>query len=115
MRSYRANWSCYRYTVPSPQVSDIRPIFLGYYGYPQLAGAAPAGRPGTAAEIAEAAVTAGGAFTLAPAHWPEPIPASVSWSPLIGHPIVRRTWAAWPAGSHRRDLGHFVAALDRPR
>jgi hypothetical protein len=37
-----------------------------------------------------------------------------SWSPLVGHPLVRRTWAAWPANSHRRDLGHLVAALERP-
>jgi hypothetical protein len=37
-----------------------------------------------------------------------------SWSPLVGHPLVRRTWAAWPANSHRRDLGHLIAALERP-
>ncbi|MFJ3991085.1 LysR family transcriptional regulator [Streptomyces sp. NPDC090032] len=29
-----------------------------------------------------------------------------------GPPLVRRTWAVWDAGSHRRDLGHLLAALD---
>ncbi|MGW3605201.1 LysR substrate-binding domain-containing protein [Micromonospora sp. NPDC005161] len=59
-----------------------------------------------------AAVTAGAAFALAPPDWSPPIPDPVTWSPLVGHPLVRRTWAAWPADSHRRDLGHFIAALE---
>jgi DNA-binding transcriptional LysR family regulator len=79
-----------------------------------LGPAAPEGQS-LIAEVKFAAVVAGGAFTLAPAHWSEPIPDSVSWSPLVGHPIVRRTWAVWPANSHRRDLGRFIAALDRPQ
>lgn len=33
-------------------------------------------------------------------------------APLVGHPLVRRTWAVWDAGSHRRDLGHLLTALD---
>ncbi|HEX6443627.1 MAG TPA: LysR family transcriptional regulator [Streptosporangiales bacterium] len=66
------------------------------------------------AEVKLAAVTAGGAFALAPPDWAQPIPDSVAWSPLAGHPLVRRTWAAWPASSHRRDLGLFVSALGRP-
>jgi hypothetical protein len=41
------------------------------------------------------------------------MPETVVWAPLIGHPIVRRTWAAWPAGSRRRDVAQFIAALDR--
>jgi DNA-binding transcriptional LysR family regulator len=66
------------------------------------------------AEVKIAAVSAGHAFALAPPNWSQPIPESVTWSPLVGHPLVRRTWAAWPANSHRRDLGHLVAALERP-
>ena len=34
-----------------------------------------------------------------------------TWRPLIGNPVVRRTWAAWPASSRRRDLA-AIAALD---
>jgi DNA-binding transcriptional LysR family regulator len=73
---------------------------------------APAGQE-LIAEVKLAAVSAGGAFALAPPDWSQPIPDSVVWSPLAGHPLVRRTWAVWPANSHRRDLGQLVAALDR--
>ncbi|MEY9965695.1 DNA-binding transcriptional LysR family regulator [Streptacidiphilus sp. MAP12-16] len=66
------------------------------------------------AEVKLAAVGTGRAFTLAPPDWSQPLPETVTWSPLVGHPLVRRTWAVWPAGSHRRDLGHLVAALDQP-
>jgi DNA-binding transcriptional LysR family regulator len=66
------------------------------------------------AEVKLAAVGAGRAFTLAPPDWSQPLPESVTWSPLVGHPLVRRTWAVWPASSHRRDLGHLLAALDQP-
>jgi hypothetical protein len=62
------------------------------------------------AEVKLAAVTAGGAFALAPPDWSQPIPDSVVWSPLA---VVRRTWTVWPASSHRRDLAQLVAALDR--
>ncbi|WP_329360006.1 hypothetical protein [Streptomyces sp. NBC_01483] len=65
------------------------------------------------AEVKLAAVASGKAFTLAPAGWQQPLPDHVTWSPLVGHPLVRRTWAVWPADSRRRDLGRFVAALDR--
>ncbi|SFH16901.1 LysR family transcriptional regulator [Streptomyces mirabilis] len=65
------------------------------------------------AEVKLAAVASGKAFTLAPPGWQQPLPDHVTWSPLVGHPLVRRTWAVWPADSHRRDLGRFVAALDR--
>jgi len=60
-----------------------------------------------------AAVASGQAFALAPPGWTQPLPPSVRWLPLDGHPLVRRTWAAWPATSRRRDLGHFVGALER--
>lgn len=64
------------------------------------------------AEVKLAAVSAGRAFTLAPPDWSQPLPDTVTWLPLVGHPLVRRTWAVWDAGSHRRDLGHLLAALD---
>jgi DNA-binding transcriptional LysR family regulator len=64
------------------------------------------------AEVKFAAVSAGRAFALAPPDWPQPLPAAVTWAPLIGHPLVRRTWVAWPADSRRRDLGHLIAALE---
>jgi DNA-binding transcriptional LysR family regulator len=64
------------------------------------------------AEVKLAAVTAGHAFALAPPDWPHPIPDTITWSPLVAHPLVRRTWAAWRADSHRRDLGHLIVALD---
>jgi molybdate transport repressor ModE-like protein len=64
------------------------------------------------AEVKFAAVAAGQAFALAPPDWSQPLPQGVTWRPLIGNPIVRRTWAAWPASSRRRDLAALVAALD---
>lgn len=66
------------------------------------------------AEVKLAAVTAGGSFALAPVNWPHQIPESVTWSPLVGHPLVRRTWVAWPANSRRRDIGQLVTAFDVP-
>ncbi|MFB7494384.1 LysR substrate-binding domain-containing protein [Streptomyces sp. NPDC056161] len=65
------------------------------------------------ADVKLAAVASGRAFALAPPDW-QPLPDHVVWSPLVGRPLVRRTWAVWPADSHRRDLGRFIAALDRP-
>jgi DNA-binding transcriptional LysR family regulator len=66
------------------------------------------------AEVKLAAVSAGRAFALAPPNWSQPIPDGVSWAPLAGRPLVRRTWAVWAADSRRRDLGRLIAALDRP-
>lgn len=39
------------------------------------------------------------------------MPDEVGWYPLIGHPLVRRTWVVWPANSRRRDIALFVDAL----
>jgi len=81
------------------------------------------------AEVKLASVAAGHAFALAPPGWsgspplrtlpagclpgdPAALPGGVTWSPLIGNPLVRRTWAVWPATSTRRDLAALVAALD---
>ena len=43
-----------------------------------------------------------------------PAPEAVAWAPLVGNPLVRRTWAVWLANSRRRDIGHFVTAFDSP-
>lgn len=65
------------------------------------------------AEVKLASVGAGQAFALAPPFWNErPLPDGVAWRPLTGDPLVRRTWAVWPADSRRRDLAALVAALD---
>lgn len=63
-------------------------------------------------EVKFTAVLSGRAFALAPPHWSAPLPPGVTWLPLAGRPVVRRTWAAWPASSRRRDLGGLVAALE---
>jgi len=62
-------------------------------------------------EVKLAAVAGGGAFSLAPPNWQQPLPDSVQWYPLVDHPIVRRTWAAWPADSRRRDIGTFITSF----
>ena len=60
------------------------------------------------------AVSAGGSFALAPQNWPHPLPDSVTWTPIVGHPLVRRTWVVWPANSRRRDIGQLVTAFEMP-
>jgi len=42
------------------------------------------------------------------------LPDAVVWAPLVGNPLVRRTWAVWSASSRRRDIGHFVTTFDSP-
>ncbi|WP_410571848.1 LysR family transcriptional regulator [Amycolatopsis sp. cmx-4-61] len=66
-------------------------------------------------ELKIPAVSAGGAYAFAPPEWPYPLPETVRWVPLAGNPIVRRTWAVWPAASRRRDVAEFVAALEDHR
>lgn len=63
-------------------------------------------------ELKIPAVSAGTAYAFAPPEWPYPLPDTVRWVPLAGTPIIRRTWAVWPATSHRRDVAEFVAALE---
>src|SRR5262249_61147436 len=65
-------------------------------------------------EVKLAAVAGGGAFSLAPPNWQQPLPDSVRWYPFVDHPIVRRTWAVWPAESRRRDIGSLFS-LFAPR
>jgi DNA-binding transcriptional LysR family regulator len=64
------------------------------------------------AAVKFASVTAGRAFALAPPNWVQPIPETVAWLPLVGHPLVRRTWVVWPAGSRRRDLAQLITAFE---
>jgi molybdate transport repressor ModE-like protein len=64
------------------------------------------------AEVKFATVGNGRAFALAPPGWAQPLPEGVTWQPLIGNPILRRTWAVWPASARRRDLAVLIAALD---
>ncbi len=63
-------------------------------------------------EVKLAGVASGRAFAFAPPNWTVPIPSHVVWVPLVGNPIVRRTWAVWQASSRRRDVGRLVAALE---
>jgi hypothetical protein len=70
-------------------------------------------RQPTTAEVKVAAVGNGQSFALASPSWGMPLPPGVQWHPLIGHPIVRRTWAVWSAHSRRRDLATLIDALDR--
>lgn len=63
-------------------------------------------------EVKLAAVGTGRAFALASPTWAQPLPVGIRWHPLIGDPIVRRTWAVWHADSRQRDLATLVAALD---
>ena len=93
----------------SPAWYDELTSILRSHGL-ELGPAAPDGQE-LIAEVKLAAVTGGAAFALAPPDWSQPIPAGLVWSPLVGHPLVRRTWAVWPASSHRRDLGLLVSRL----
>jgi hypothetical protein len=63
-------------------------------------------------QVKFAGVQAGRAFAFAPAGWSQPLPDDVTWRPLVGTPLVRRTWAVWRAGTRRREVGAFVAALE---
>ncbi|GAA3820296.1 LysR family transcriptional regulator [Streptomyces chiangmaiensis] len=66
------------------------------------------------AEVKLAAVTTKKAFALAPPNWSQALPDNVVWKPLHKHPLMRRTWAAWPTHSRRRDLASFIAGLPTP-
>jgi DNA-binding transcriptional LysR family regulator len=66
------------------------------------------------AEVKLAAVSTGKAFAWAPPAWSHAVPEGISRCDLLGHPLVRRTWAVWPAGSHDRALARFIAFLPDP-
>ncbi|MEU7890312.1 LysR family transcriptional regulator [Microbispora bryophytorum] len=96
----------------SPAWFDELTAILRSHGL-DLGPAAPEGQE-LIAEVKLAAVSAGRAFALAPPRWPQPLPPAVAWSPLVGHPLIRRTWAVWPATARRRDLADFVAGFREP-
>ena len=66
----------------------------------------------TTPEVKLAAVGTGRAFGLASPGWGPSLPPGLVRHPLLGNPIVRRTWAVWAAASRRRDLATLVAALE---
>src|SRR5277367_1860431 len=66
------------------------------------------------AAVKFAAVSSGQAFALAPENGLQPRPDDVTWSPLVGKPVVRRTWVVWPAESRRRDVGRLIASFQPP-
>lgn len=72
----------------------------------------PAEVGSTPVEVKLASVAAGRVFALAPAPTDRHLPDGVAWRPLLQAPLVRRTWAAWWAGSTRRDVAALVALLD---
>ncbi len=66
------------------------------------------------AAVKFAAVISGQAFALAPEnglHW---LRDNVTWLPLAGKPLVRRTWVVWPAESRRRDVARLIASFQAP-
>jgi DNA-binding transcriptional LysR family regulator len=69
------------------------------------------GQGGLIAEVKLAAAGTGKAFALAPPGWTT-LPDGITWRPLTGSPLIRRTWAIWPAAARRRDLAAFIAALE---
>ena len=66
------------------------------------------------AAVKFAAVSSGEAFALAPENGLQPLPDDVTWLPLVGKPVVRRTWVVWPAESRRRDVGRLIASFQPP-
>jgi DNA-binding transcriptional LysR family regulator len=66
------------------------------------------------AAVKFAAVSSGQAFALAPENGLQPLPDNVTWLPLAGKPVVRRTWVVWPAESRRRDVARLIASFQAP-
>jgi len=66
------------------------------------------------AAVKFAAVSTGQAFALAPENGLQPLPDNVTWSPLVGNPVVRRTWVVWPSESRRRDIGRLISSFEAP-
>lgn len=65
-------------------------------------------------EVKLAQLSMGGRFALVPRGYLQRFPNSLLWVPLVGGPLVRRTWAGWPATSKRRDVALLVAAMESP-
>jgi DNA-binding transcriptional LysR family regulator len=93
----------------SPAWYDELTGILGSHGI-EIGPPAP-GDQAVIAAVKFAAVSSGQSFALAPENGLQPLPDSVSWLPLAGKPIVRRTWAVWAAESRRRDIGRLIASF----
>jgi hypothetical protein len=65
-----------------------------------------------APEVKLAQLSMAGRFALAPRGYLQEFPETLLWLPLVGEPLVRRTWTVWPASSRRRDLALLVAAME---
>jgi DNA-binding transcriptional LysR family regulator len=63
-------------------------------------------------EVKLAGIVTGRAFGLASPGWGQPLPEGLEWYPLVDNPVVRRTWAIWPAATRHRDVAALIAALD---
>jgi DNA-binding transcriptional LysR family regulator len=70
----------------------------------------PEDRRPVTAEVKLASVGDGTRFALAAPEFP--LPRGLQWHPLAGHPLVRRTWAVWPAQSRSSAVAAVVAALE---
>ena len=58
------------------------------------------------------ALSTGQAFAFASQEWAHLIPEAVVWCPLAGYPVVRRTWAVWPAECRNRDVAHLIVGFE---
>lgn len=85
---------------------------LRAHGIRVTQGAEDDGRPVTP-EVKRAAVADGTRFALALPDFPAAV--GTTWRRLAGDPIVRRTWAVWPASSTNRRIAAVVAALEAAR
>lgn len=63
-------------------------------------------------EVKLAVAGTGQSFALASESWAQHLPQGLVWHPLVGDPVVRRTWAAWRSESRRREVAVLIAALD---
>jgi DNA-binding transcriptional LysR family regulator len=93
----------------SPAWYDEVTAILRSHGL-DLGPAAPEGQE-LIAPVKFAAISSGRAFALAPANWADSIPDAVTWLPLVGNPLIRRTWAVWRAKSRRRQLRLLIEAF----
>jgi hypothetical protein len=60
------------------------------------------------------AVRGGHSFALAPQAALGPLPDNVAWCPVVGRPLVRRTWVVWATDLRRRDVGNLIASFEVP-
>jgi DNA-binding transcriptional LysR family regulator len=64
--------------------------------------------------VRSTALSCGNAFALAPQLQAHSVPDTVVWAPIADHPVVRSTWAVWPASSRRRDVARLITVFEQP-